>query len=298
MNEDWDVMMVFDACRYDYFANLYGYYLEGKLIKTISKGSFTLEWAKKTFIERYLDTIYVSANPYINSRWCIDDFCAGIKFYKVIDAWDKHWDDKLGTVIPDNVTYEAMKAYLYYRGKRLIIHYLQPHAPYITCPCEGYVKPNVNVGQILKSPKVENSLNNPKIVWLLTKVPSMINFLTIKFLDIGNGYSWRVRELLRLPPASPMDACRRKYGIIGLRKCYEDNLRIVIEAALPFIEELLDNGLKVVITADHGEFLGELGGFEHWSGSKRAILRVVPYFIVKDQRKDYTITYSCDKLRV
>jgi len=68
MDEEWDYLIVLDACRYDYFSKLVGTYLQGKLEKVYSPASCTLEWCKKSFKEYYNDVVYVSANPYINSK--------------------------------------------------------------------------------------------------------------------------------------------------------------------------------------------------------------------------------------
>ena len=68
MAADWDVLIILDACRHDYFAEAYGDFFRGKLEQRISLGSSTPEWRIKTFKKTYNDIVYISANPYINSR--------------------------------------------------------------------------------------------------------------------------------------------------------------------------------------------------------------------------------------
>lgn len=63
----WDILIILDACRYDFFRKVYGNYLPGHLKKRKSRGSGTTEWLAKTFKEVY-DITYISANPYVKQR--------------------------------------------------------------------------------------------------------------------------------------------------------------------------------------------------------------------------------------
>jgi|GEM_PF-3417607 len=56
---------------------------------------------------------------------------------------------------------------------------------------------------------------------------------------------------------------------------YESNIRWVLGE----LRRLLDNvrGKKIVITADHGEMLGEHGYYGHWDGAEYEELRIVPW---------------------
>ena len=87
---DWNVLMILDACRFDYFESLYGGYLEGRLKKVKSEGSSTQPWLRKTFDRPMKEVVYVSGNPYCNSKGI--DFIGfnGLEyFYKVLDCWEK-----------------------------------------------------------------------------------------------------------------------------------------------------------------------------------------------------------------
>ncbi len=67
----------------------------------------------------------------------------------------------------------------------------------------------------------------------------------------------RLRDSLGLPPLSPLDATRRAHGVPGLREAYHENLLVVMESVGLLLSSL--DSLKVAITSDHGEFLGEGG---------------------------------------
>ena len=76
--------------------------------------------------KKFLDTVYITANPFVNRF--------SSSFYKVISVWDSGWDEDLGTVLPEVMVEYALKAGSEYPDKRLIIHFIQPHYPYIGDP--------------------------------------------------------------------------------------------------------------------------------------------------------------------
>lgn len=45
--------------------------------------------------------------------------------------WDSGWDEELGTVPPEKVTEAGIRMHNKYPNKRLLIHYMQPHYPFI-----------------------------------------------------------------------------------------------------------------------------------------------------------------------
>jgi len=128
MDEKWDYLIVLDAFRYDYFEKLNK--IKGQLQARISKGSCTLEWLVENFNGYYNDVIYVSANPFI-ANVEIHGFKAYEHFFKVVSVWHSEWDNKTGTVHPERVVNAALKIKKQFPNKRMIIHFIQPHAPYI-----------------------------------------------------------------------------------------------------------------------------------------------------------------------
>lgn len=66
----------------------------------------------------------------------------------------------------------------------------------------------------------------------------------------------------------------KRFGIEALKKYYEDNLRIVLSYVAKLIKNL--HG-KIIITADHGELLGEYGFYEHACGKGYPELVEVPW---------------------
>jgi len=306
MEENWDIAIILDACRYDFFKRFYRYFFEGYLERIVSKGSCTAEWFKKTFTSVYNDTIYVSGNPFINSySITIKGCCARKHFRTIVDIWARSWDPILGTVLPQSMNKSLLKTFEHYRGKRIIAHYLQPHAPYISPRyfVAGFSFPDVLKGSLFTllpsaHPKGESQINDMLGFGKVSRrLETLLNWIEkiIKRAKLGNGIVLEIRRTLKMPPKSPLDATRRLYGVAGLRKAYTINLLIVLEI-LTYVLENLDG--RIVITSDHGEFLGEKNMFRHPCGVEDPILRHVPYFIVKKVKKPKKPVFSLYPLKL
>jgi len=200
--EDWDNLLILDACRYDMFANHHE--LPGRLESRISRGAATVEFLRGNFVDRSLeDTVYVTANPqfYRNRDRLPTDL------HDVINIWRTDgWDDEYQTVLPETVNEYALEAIDRYPHKRLVVHYIQPHYPFLGSET-SFDKNHLN----LEQPDEER-------VW---------DQLMTGRLNVDRDVLWQL---------------------------YVDNLL----HALPHAEALMTalSG-KTVVTADHGNMLGE-----------------------------------------
>jgi len=120
----WNYLIILDACRYDYFIKYWKY---NKVYKVNSPASSTKQWLKIVFPD-YYDCLLFSCNPFIgNKRFKNWDYNSFEHFRNVICLWDKLWNKKFSTVLPDDVyNYCITKAV-----PKSIIWFLQPHSPYI-----------------------------------------------------------------------------------------------------------------------------------------------------------------------
>lgn len=127
--EEWDYLIVLDGCSYEYFERLNR--IPGKLSCVISPATGTGMWAMRTWTRHY-DAVYISANPHINSSGYAPVPNSGYmrifdpsNFRRIIDVWNnKLW------LMPEKVnSYTISNMY-----PHMIIHYLQPHAPFIGDP--------------------------------------------------------------------------------------------------------------------------------------------------------------------
>lgn len=122
-DEDWDNLILLDACRYDMFTEQST--LSGELSKRTSLASNTPGFLQKNFKGGdFSDTVYVTANPQVNVH--LSD-----EFFEVINVWEDHWNDDYHTVMPEVVVEETIEAYESYPNKRIISHFIQPHYPFI-----------------------------------------------------------------------------------------------------------------------------------------------------------------------
>jgi len=195
-SEDWDNMFLLDACRYDMFSEHHT--LPGRLESRISSGSSTVEFLHNCFHEReLLDTVYITANPqlYRNS----DEI--SVNFHDEIHVWQEDgWDDVHKTVRPETVTEYAIRALEQYPKKRLLVHYIQPHYPFI-------------------GPTGRKHFDSDRLDF---------------WQDVMTG--------------------EQKYETNLLWDAFTENL----EVAMPAVKEaMMALGGKTIVTADHGQMVGE-----------------------------------------
>ncbi len=268
--ENWDYLIILDACRYDYFKEVYSQYFKGGLKKVKSRGSSTEEWLEKNFPDEY-DYTYISSNPYINGKGVsLDDMMKGRKsrwnainhFKEIIDVWDSNWNKKKGTVLPEEVSKTAKK---HKTKKPLIIHYLQPHGPYITKKENKYFSFNLNE-------KAAGKKRNNKIkdsIWFLLATP---------FHQLPFRWQKKIKKLLGIYTKNDLERIEEEEGEKKLKGYYKKNLSAVMKSIQKMCKSL--DG-KVIITADHGENFGEGGIWGHQYESDNELLRTVPWFTVK-----------------
>lgn len=120
--KDWDNLVILDACRYD-------------MIKEadIGSGTFDYQWSPGSNSEEFVqyhtenrtldDVVWVTANPWVSKH--------REHIFNVVDMWEKGWDDEKQTVPPEAMREAAHEAETEYPNKRLVVHFMQPHYPFI-----------------------------------------------------------------------------------------------------------------------------------------------------------------------
>ncbi len=240
VDSGWDYLIVLDACRFDYFKKYSD--ISGELTCKISNASKTSEWLRNNFPNKY-DIVYVSANPHISDR-LVDDFCGTDHFYKVLNVWRHNWDDELDTVLPGKVTEACLRALNNFPKKRMIIHYIQPHGPWI-----GNTKLETKVSPAYDATNTNEDFNSER--W---------------------NHDTKVWQLVK----------RGEISIDNVRKAYRDNLKLVLDEVKKLLEYLNGN---IVITADHGESLGEYFIFEHPPKIYTPQVVEIPWLRIKKDHK-------------
>lgn len=280
MDEQWDYLIILDACRYDYFERVWKKYFDsGQLSRRKTVGTVTLQWRDNSFKEYYDDVVYVSANPYINSAKAVKGFLGTDHFRKVYDVWKSGWDEGLGTVRPETVTAAAIEAAQSHPKERVIVHYLQPHAPYLSLgqDSRGFPVPDLDSASVMTGTTQQDDGSRRKRNILKKLVP-----ILRKFPVLGNCPDWILAGWLNMSPRSPMDAVRRKYGNKGLRRAYAANLEKVLEQVVILTGHLSG---RVVVTSDHGEQLGERLCYTHVPGSDNPHLLDIPWLVLEQPKR-------------
>jgi hypothetical protein len=187
-DEDWDNLIILDACRYDEFARRSD--LPGKTEYRISRGSTSPEFVRGNFGGKRLhNVVYVTANDwYAKTKDDIDAEIHALDFVNrdLFDGRTSH---------PETVAAAARDADEHYPDKRLVVHFMQPHWPYL-------------------GPTGEKFKQGP------------------------------FHEVIRETDATHAD----------VMQAYRENLDIVLAEVEPLLDDLPG---KTVVSADHGELLGD-----------------------------------------
>lgn len=252
VDKKWDVLIILDACRYDFFkkCNIF----KGKLKKVVTGVS------TESFLRKNFDNVDCSNIIYINPIIKFNEWLPSNNFFEVVPSWDSCWSNKFGTVLPEKVTELSIKYIKEYPNKRLIIHYMQPHIPYLSLGTK-YVKSStrnevINKRESKLKEMLADTLNKAKIT-----LPSIPIWYMEKFFGSSAG----IGEIYF------------NGGFNAMREAYKENLDNVLSCVKKIIKHT--NG-KVVITADHGEMLGEMGIVGHGRWKNKNVINV-PWFEVK-----------------
>jgi len=221
---EWDALVVLDACRVDLLREVAGEHPFVNRVNAVeSVGSMSQEWMAKTFTAEYTaemgETAYVTANAF--SAETLD----AAEFGVLDEVWRYGWDDDLGTVPPGPVTDRAITVAREHDPTFLIIHYMQPHHPFV----------------------------------------GSAGFDGFEADPFGRDGGETVVDALR----------KGKIGRRAFWAAYRETLRLALDG----VDRLLSNldADTVVLTADHGEALGEWGIYDHPAGCLHPTVKDVPW---------------------
>ena len=235
---EWDVLVVLDACRLDLIEGVDSDYpFLGRGGSVVSVGATSSTWMRRTFTSEYeekiAETAYVNANPHSEFELDPNDFSL------LDDIWRYAWDDELGTVPARPVTDRAVSTWREESPSRMIVHYMQPHAPF------------VNDREFASGIDIDR---------------------------VGQEWTGNVWDRLRRGEVSE----RRVW------EGYGDNLRYVLDDVSLLLNSI--DADTVVITADHGNGLGEFGFFGHNPTVIPSVVRVPWYTTNARDSGEYTPT--------
>jgi len=242
-DREWELCILLDACRVDALeASISDLSVPDESEINVSSiqsvGTASEEWMKQTFSTdsaALSETKYITGNPHTAHVDKTDQFAA------VDEVWRYGWDDELGTVPPRAITERAVAAGRENGADRILVHYMQPHTPYLARANNG----------LQRSGEVYNTQS--------------------RSVAAEDYFQKRTKE-----KDNPIDQLR--CGEIEKETVWEayiENLQIVLDE----VSDLLTNitAETAVITADHGELFGEWGLYEHPFHMPVPELRSVPW---------------------
>lgn len=150
LEEPWDVLVVLDACRYDalYEQNPF----DAPCQKRQTQAPNTAPWFLRNFVEAppeaTSEVVYVTANPKTSETLDTD-----ARFHRFERVFERHWDTSVNSVRPEDLTDIALERASEHPDKRLVVHYLQPHGPFV-----GADRPDLHLYRYEKLRRGEVSL--------------------------------------------------------------------------------------------------------------------------------------------
>lgn len=138
-DREWDILVILDACRRDIIESVEGdYEFLTKKDRFRSMGSMSREWMQKNFSDAYSDEL--SQTAYVSGNVFTDDYADPNQFAYLDEVWKYAWED--GTVPARAITDRGIDVHRKKNPDRMILHYMQPHAPSVPDPIgEGMALP-------------------------------------------------------------------------------------------------------------------------------------------------------------
>ncbi|MDR5657387.1 hypothetical protein RH831_09365 [Halodesulfurarchaeum sp. HSR-GB] len=238
--EDWDLLIVLDACRVDVLESVADEYdfLEN-IERRVSIGSHSREWLAKTFTRDWANeinsTAMITGNPHVEAvfhdrnyppketvpfafpRWNV---VHGEEFETIENLSQYDHGEGYG-VPPRPITDRTITTSREGSAERIIAHYMQPHIPYIAKALEADREPTSNEARGWKN---------------------------LKTSDISRADHWSL---------------------------YRDNLRLVLDDIGLLLKNI--DAERVLLTADHGNAFGEWGAYGHPEGFPHPSVKYVPW---------------------
>lgn len=285
IEQDEFAIIVLDACRYDMFSWAYDQYISGELRPAWSSAGWTGQYVEQTWTEQY-DLTYLGAATHVSNHsfeFRDRDYRPSEHLNRIVQLWNTDWNPVYGTVHPESVTEAALAEASRNSPTRMVVHYMQPHSPYIG---DAKILPwgidernlSKSIAELAKESAEKAKSSDKDAEKTMEELdPEEIDFETVVEYDLGP------RQFQQWEQARPTDSIRSRIesGEITeekIRQAYRDNLHLVLDEVERLVVRL---DCPVVVTADHGEFLGESNRYFH-GDTHHQIVREIPWLEVAD----------------
>jgi len=131
--KSWDLLILLDCATPTMMREVTGEYeFIDNVDEITSVGTCSNQWMENTFLQSYEDemrsTVHITANTsseaYLDSEW----------FQYLEEVWRDGWDEETGTIPAEEVTDRSVQCIRNTTAERYIVHYMQPHLPFVTRP--------------------------------------------------------------------------------------------------------------------------------------------------------------------
>jgi hypothetical protein len=123
---DWEILIIIDACRHDLFEQS-----QGDTDYRVSLGSCTQDFIMKNWDGDHNDIVYVTGNPMFNRSKMEELVGEENPFFEMFRTYEENWDNEERTCLPKEVAEDAKTANKMFPDKKLVVHFIQPHYPFI-----------------------------------------------------------------------------------------------------------------------------------------------------------------------
>lgn len=126
----WDNLIILDAARYD----IYKEEISPEAESRITAESHSRGFIRENFSEGdWSDTVVITANPFYNQEEFknLTGRTPEETFETIFQVWGTDWNEESGSVLPEDLVDVARTAEKLFPDKRKIIHFMQPHYPFL-----------------------------------------------------------------------------------------------------------------------------------------------------------------------
>lgn len=146
---DWSNLVILDACRHDLYEEVYGETRRRRTVASSSEG-----FIEKTFGKgNWSDVVVITANPHYYEPMFEEATGRTHDIFEEVYCLfedDEYWDDEIGTVKPGKM-FEAVDKYAdKHPRSRFLIHFMQPHTPFLVGDVEQDEEKDLNVWDLLQ----------------------------------------------------------------------------------------------------------------------------------------------------
>ena len=231
---DWKYLAILDSARYDYFMEIYKEFF----VKETPKLAITSTLSTPDFLKNF-ENKNCSDIIYLNTVVKFDEWLPKHNMYKVIHVWDIDWNKQLGTTSSESVNKRFFEQYQNHSDKRFVLHYMQPHTPFVSIGGEPTETKEQHVSNVSKR-ELSDTIK--------------------KYIEqhLSQTQSWSIKKWFHIQPKIVMERYYIEHGTEGIIEAYKNEIRLGLTCILDAMKQTKG---KWVITADHGVTVGERGMF-------------------------------------